>query len=160
MSQLTTFFTDAEDGSRTIVSTTSTTRASKLLGVKFAEVGITSADEECDLALSDPGAIWRLRPSGSSWKKVSNSSKAAALPSQGGSRTGAGRNAGPNGPVLIRTVRLDDVHHARLKGYGGAEYLRNVLDAELPLIAEEWQELGMLGADWIRSQLKAAKVKG
>lgn len=159
MKQLTTFFTDAEDGSRAIVATTSPTRASKLLGVKFAEVGTTSASDECELALSDPGAVWRRHPDAPSWKKVSTASKAAAFPPQGGARPGAGRVAGENGPVRIRTVRLDDVHHGRLKSYGGAEYLRNVLDAELPLDAEEWQALSKLGVDWIRAQLHAAKGK-
>ncbi|WP_153785260.1 hypothetical protein [Pseudomonas sp. EMN2] len=159
MSQLKTFTTDAEDGSRTIVATTSPTRASKLLGVKFAEVGTASASDECELALSDPGAVWRLQPGGSSWKKISNASKAASFPPQGGVRPGAGRTTGENGPVKIRSVRLDDVHHGRLMSYGGTEYLRNVLDAELPLDADEWKALGEKGVDWIRAQLKPTRTK-
>ena len=127
--------------------------------MKFAEVGTTSDEDECELALSDPGSVWRLQPGRPSWKKVSNASKAASFPPQGGVRPGAGRTAGANGPVKIRSMRLDDVHHGRLMSFGGAEYLRNVLDAELPLDADEWRALGEKGVDWIRAQLKASRSK-
>lgn len=154
--ELKVFTLNQVDGTRRIVASPTKARAATLLGVKgyFLDThgGITEAAEEVDLALSDPGAVWAMKPNGKKWSKVADSKKADALPSHGGKRPGAGKPLLGSGPSTPRGFRMDDENYDRFMELGGASFLRKVLASGLT--SKELADLEALGGmAWLRKQM-------
>lgn len=155
---------DGEDGTRRIVAAPTKARAATLLSVTtylLATYGsVSQDDEEIELALSDPGAIWALKPNGQKWNKITSSNKAAALSGHGGKRAGAGKRPIGDGPAKQRWLSLDDASYDTYVARGGVQFLRQVLASGLDLTEREWADLERLGGMvWLRAQLSAAATK-
>ncbi|CRN71090.1 hypothetical protein PAERUG_P40_Scotland_4_VIM_2_09_12_04237 [Pseudomonas aeruginosa] len=165
--ELKVFALNQGDGTRRIVASPTKSRAATLLGVKGYYLdthgGPTEDAEEKELALSDPGAVWAMRPNGKKWTKVADSKKAEALPSHGGKRPGAGKPLIGPGPSKQRGFRMDDENYARFMKLGGTKFLRKVVASGLDLTSKEWADLEKLGGvAWLRKQMAAGlkELKG
>lgn len=162
--ELSVYALETSDGIRRIVASCTKAKAATLLGVTtylLATYGALSHDpEEVELAVSDPGAVWALKPDGKKWSKVSSSSKASALNGHGGRRAGAGKRPLGDGPAKQRWLSLDDVSYATYMDRGGVQFLRHVLASGLDFNDQEWADLEALGGmEWLREQMSAALTK-
>jgi hypothetical protein len=153
---------ESQDGTCRIVASPTKARAATLLGVTTYLLatygGLSNDPEEVELAVSDPGAVWALKPNGQKWVKVASSNKAGALNGHGGRRSGAGKRPLGEGPAKQRWLSLDDASYATYTARGGVQFLRNVLASGLDLNDQEWADLEQLGGvAWLREQLEAAR---
>lgn len=148
---------------RKIVATQNPYRAARLLEISRHLFGLhartTESEDEVEVALSDPGAVWARHIDIPDWIKCASSRRARGFAPQGGHRSGAGRPR--SAPTLRRQrcISADDQMWSTFRERGGTPFLEQALASGLAPSDAQWTQLSALGgSEWLRVKLNASTV--
>lgn len=144
---------------RKIVATENPYRAARLFEISrylfSLHARTTESDNEVEVAMSDPGAVWARHIDSPEWIKCASSRKARGFEPQGGQRPGAGRPRSASTLRRQRSISADEHTWSTFRSRGGTAFLEHALNAGLaPSCAELSQLKALGGGKWLRQMLE------